>query len=420
MKNRVKDTFKSMNKNVQDSEKIVSKKISLAKGSLDKDVGKMNKSISRFIPKGMKGSLNKVSKGFGGIVGSLKGIGSGIVGQFSGLMSGFGGAIESLGGPIGIISSIGMKALSAIASNISAGFSRAMEMEGDERDIVNTIKSKNGESSKSAGDAYLDSLLDRASSTHFSTDETVNAGKTALDVSGGDADMANQLMNMAQNVSASRGISLKEAIDMISAKSEEVGTGNELTKAFSGDSDGMANYVMTTKEQLDSMKEIFDNTFTQIGDAINDFIGPMLLPITQWFMDNSGKISEFGDTLRNMFSKASEYMFPFQEGFLQGFGSLDNGIERLKEAFKLLWPIITGIMKSIWSVAGPILSIFARVFMFLGKVAGKIVGTAFVMMYNTLMGVWEKLKPFFDWIIGKLSWVGDIASVLAKGIGKNV
>ncbi len=54
--------------------------------------------------------------------------------------------------------------------------------------------------------------------------------------------------------------------------------------------------------------------------------------------------------------------------------------------------------------------------MFLGKVAGKIVGTAFVMMYNTLMGVWEKLKPFFDWIIGKLSWVGDIASVLAKGI----
>ncbi len=139
---------------------------------------------------------------------------------------------------------------------------------------------------------------------------------------------------------------------MISAKSEEVGTGNELTKAFSGDSDGMANYVMTTKEQLDSMKEIFDNTFTQIGDAINDFIGPMLLPITQWFMDNSGKISEFGDTLRNMFSKASEYMFLFKK-VSSRFGSLDNGIERLKEAFKLLWPIITGIMKSIWSVAGP-------------------------------------------------------------------
>jgi hypothetical protein len=339
------------------------------------------------------------------------------------------GAIKGkLGGLLGVAGKVGGVVAAAMGAVGGMALKGSMTLEQQQVSMKHFIGVSNEGMSdtdvQKKSDDYMGWLRKNANSTPFATNEIVAAGSRAVQVSEGDTGMAQQLVQMAENMAAlTPGKTVEEAMEALAdAKMGEMerlkefgfkvgqdefsAAGGDLLKLKGKNGKGMADFfdggadklaqtaagkASTIKGTLQTI--LVDGIGTPLREAMTS--GP-LGGIADWLVEKQPALTagaqKITNGIINLKNKAVELGKKWKPTFVE-IGT------RLKWTWdKFLKPVLT----TAWSLI---------------KMVGAIAKTVWDKLAPIFDSMWEKLKPIVEGMGNVASWVGDKAEKFTDWIG---
>lgn len=330
------------------------------------------------------------------------------------------GAIKGkLGGLLGVAGKVGGVVAAAMGAVAGVGLKGSMTLEQQQVSMKHFI----GASNEGMGDAqvqkksddYMAWLRKNANATPFATNEIVAAGSRAVQVSEGDTGMAQQLVQMAENMAAlTPGKTVEEAMEALAdAKMGEMerlkefgfkvgqdefnAAGGDLMKLQGKNGKGMADFfaggadklAQTAAGKASTIKGTLQTILVDgIGTPLREAMSGPLGGIADWLVEKQPALTAGAQKITqgiiNLKNKAVELKKKWTPTFTE-IGT------RLKWTWdKFLKPVL----KTTWSLL---------------KMIGTVAKTVWEKLSPIFESMWEKLKPIVEGMGKVASWVGDKA-----------
>lgn len=367
----------------------------------------------------------------------------------------------------------GIKAIAIAGAAIAigaagAGFKGASDLERQQISMEHFIgvnnKGWNQGKVKQQSDAYLGWLRQNANITPFDTGEVVGAGSYALGIAEGDIKQAQELVRLAEDLSAlNPGTTVEQAMQALgsakmgeyeSMKTFKVKLSKEMVDAAGGFQQVLKTQVVPKFKggaeklsgsifgQISTIKGVVETTLTDVFMApLKKSKGPMT-QFANWLQSNQQKITNIGikalDTVSNAVSTALPYIqqaFTVAKPLFQSYWTyLQTLINLIKPIIIQLWtgvllPLFSWVVANMPTFQNAIGTVFAwlapklrdvvSIFSWLVKVwveswplISSILQTSWNIISPALNIIWNALKMIFD--ILRLLW--PLAKFVLTGI----
>ena len=265
--------------------------------------------------------------------------------------------------------------------------------------------------------AMMEWASDNAKKTQFSSGEVMGATSRAIQVSGGDMDMAKRYVQMAQDMASLQPEkSISDAMEALADASRgEMERMKEF--GFTGTQEdwenaGMDMFAMTDRVSGKTMDELFTGG-TEAG---------MQSAAAKWGTITGNledAVATIGEQLLNGLSPALDWFISVSEsagtalsGTLSTLGgvfmSLWNAVQPLAPVFQTLWSIVSGVVSTAFSVLSSIVTgVVAPALEFLSNVVSAVLTPAL-----------QWLKEQGDALAGSFEWVKERAKDVSTWFGK--
>lgn len=362
-----------------------------------------------------------------------------------GLKDGMSGVLSKLKSGLTALLAVATAVGAAIGKSITDGAKLEQQMVSTEHFIRVANPGKSGIEIEKMSDKYINGLRKNASSTPYTTNDVMNAGSRAIQISGGDTGQAMRLVKLAEDMAAADpNKTLGDAIEAIAdaqmgefERMKEFGfkgskeafdkAGGDFFKMKGADGKTVSQvFGGLSKEQADTSAGIFSSIVGNIGDAKNSFglgfldgIKPKLIEIRKALDDMLGgdsmnKIQNFGKQVGEGFLKAVNFVKQFAQGvknvfemfaggFLSGFDT--TWLQEIGEAFSNLGNMMmekAPAMQAIFSGLGFVMGTLATIATFVFNVIVQVVTAAIgivngiingaISVINAIKSAWESLK----------------------------
>ena len=313
---------------------------------------------------------------------------------------------------------------------------------------------------KTMADAYLNNLRTNANATPFSTNEVISAGTRALNVAGGNTEMAMSFVRLAQDMAAlNPEKSLSDAMEAladlkvgetermkefgfkISAEEFKASGGDfskltnsegiSLTEMFKGGADKLSTTgsgLMSTilgnlgsgladmgKSILDALKPILEQ-----GTKLTETLAPKLAQFgtkvgegiriaIEWFNKMSPVFTQVAESVRNVVNRLVEL-------FRERFEAMKPSISTFVEFFRNVFPIVKDIVVTVGNK-------FAEIFSFMSQNSEglqKVIQVAFPIIQTVISSAWDVLKPILTAIGDAIMILWDCFDMALTGIANVV
>ena len=318
-----------------------------------------------------------------------------------------------------------------VAGAATAGIGGMISMGSERQQYRNNMEFFLG--NEKDANAMMEWASDNAAKTQFSSGEVMGATSRAIQVSGGDMDMAKRYVQMAQDMASLQ--PEKSISDAMEALADASRGEMERMKdfGFTGTQEdwenaGMDMFAMTDRVSGKTMDELFTGgteagmqsaaakwgTITgNLEDAVAT-IGEQLLnglsPALDWFI---GVSESAGEALSGTLSTLGGV-----------FMSLWNAVQPLAPVFQTLWSIVSGVVSTAFNVLSSIVTgVVAPALEFLSNVVSAVLTPALEWLKEqgdalaeSFQWVKDRAKDVYDWF-GKVKNAVKDAVESLKGIG---
>ena len=312
-----------------------------------------------------------------------------------------------------------------VAGAATAGIGGMISMGSERQQYRNNMEFFLG--NEKDANAMMEWASDNAAKTQFSSGEVMGATSRAIQVSGGDMDMAKRYVQMAQDMASLQ--PEKSISDAMEALADASRGEMERMKdfGFTGTQEdwenaGMDMFAMTDRVSGKTMDELFTGgteagmqsaaakwgTITgNLEDAVAT-IGEQLLnglsPALDWFI---GVSESAGEALSGTLSTLGGV-----------FMSLWNAVQPLAPVFQTLWSIVSGVVSTAFNVLSSIVTgVVAPALEWLSNVVSAVLTPAL----EWLKEQGDALAESFQWVKDRAKdvsdWFGKVKSAISDAIG---
>lgn len=311
-----------------------------------------------------------------------------------------------------------------VAGAATAGIGGMISMGSERQQYRNNMEFFLG--NEKDANAMMEWASDNAAKTQFRSGEVMGATSRAIQVSGGDMDMAKRYVQMAQDMaSLTPGKSISDAMEALADASR-----GEMERmkdfGFTGTQEdwenaGMDMFAMTDRVSGKTMDELF----TGGTDAGMQSAAAKWGTITGNLED---AVATIGEQLLNGLSPALDWFIGVSEsagealsGTLSTLGgvfmSLWNAVQPLAPVFQTLWSIVSGVVSTAFNaVAGIINNVVAPALEWLSGV----VSAALTPALEWLKEQGDALAESFEWVKERAKevydWFGKVAGAIGDAI----
>jgi len=357
-----------------------------------------------------------------------------------------------------------------------AAFKDGMELEKQKLSMDHLVQQNNplmsSVDAQKASDSYYQSLRSNAGASPFESSDIMTAGMQAINVSGGNTDMAMQLVKLAQDMaSVAPGKSVADAMEALANAKDgkmdglqefgvnatrsnldaaggnllnmQSGSGKSMLGTFGGNTEKyatttsagmiakmsngvksglsdvglkMAQAAVPLLQQLMPYVEKLQPLFVSLGDAMAAGIGK----VAQFFSENKGQIDGFAKSAQTLFASVMDGAGEFFQWLMPLLPKmLDYIVGNIKMAIKFLEPLLPPIINIFrkvieWVVDNmPVFqAAIGAVFDALAPVIQRVID-----VFQFLWGIWKEAWPMIQDIIAT-AWgivepiIGAIANII--------